>query len=293
MMTRIGITVSGARQYPHHLDVLRPKHTLISINPNELVEKIDQCEILYVWNLTLNEVEDALKLKEHLPHSIYIAQQGETSSLNSLAQERNISIKYAHGVFSKTISEFILASILILQKNLHKTTSRHEWIKNEQRKVSATKALILGRGSIAKYSTELLQKVGISTNIASKQDVFELIHKNSHKTYKDIDHIVCCLPLEEDSEKILNDKFFCHFENANFINISRGKLLETKSLTNALNHGYLRAAVLDALDPEPLPKDHHFWLDDRIVVSPHQSYRSPEWDYLLHRSFIKYVESLS
>lgn len=292
-MTKIGITVSNTRQYPPQLGCLRPKHTLICINPDELLEKIEQCDILYIWNLAMEELERALKLKKPLPHTIYIAQQGETYSINSLARERNIDIQYAHGVFSEAISEFILTSILILEKNLHKTIARHKWIKNDQRKVLGTKALILGRGSIAKYSAKLLHKVGVHTHIVSTQHILKLLDENMHQNYKDIDHIVCCLPLEESTEKIIDDRFFRHFEGANFINISRGKLLDTKSLVSALDHGNLRAAVLDALDPEPLPDGHPFWLDDRIIISPHQSYRSPDWEYLLHSRFIKYIESLS
>jgi len=45
-------------------------------------------------------------------------------------------------------------------------------------------------------------------------------------------------------------------ETAIFINISRGKIVNTESLVKALRYKKIFAAGLDVTDPEPLPPDH-------------------------------------
>ncbi len=40
-------------------------------------------------------------------------------------------------------------------------------------------------------------------------------------------------------------------------------------LLSALDSGQIAGACLDVFDTEPLPIDHPFWSDSRIIVTPH------------------------
>jgi phosphoglycerate dehydrogenase-like enzyme len=53
------------------------------------------------------------------------------------------------------------------------------------------------------------------------------------------------------------------------INVSRGDLVETAVLVEALRQGHLTAAGLDVFDPEPVPRDSPLLKMDNVVVSPH------------------------
>ena len=54
-----------------------------------------------------------------------------------------------------------------------------------------------------------------------------------------------------------------------FINISRGKIVDTDALVAALTSGKVRAAGLDVTDPEPLPSDHPLWTMSNVTITPH------------------------
>ena len=43
---------------------------------------------------------------------------------------------------------------------------------------------------------------------------------------------------------------------ATLINIARGGVVNHDDLTDALKNGVIRAAALDVIEPEPLPRDH-------------------------------------
>lgn len=45
-------------------------------------------------------------------------------------------------------------------------------------------------------------------------------------------------------------------KNSVFVNVGRGKVVDTDALVKALKNHTIFAAGLDVTDPEPLPKDH-------------------------------------
>ncbi len=82
--------------------------------------------------------------------------------------------------------------------------------------------------------------------------------------------LTCLLPLTPETEGILNLNTFSALpQNAYLINAARGKHLIEEDLLTALNSGQIAGAWLDVFQTEPLPKNHPFWLDDRIAITPH------------------------
>lgn len=89
------------------------------------------------------------------------------------------------------------------------------------------------------------------------------------------DTLVCLLPLTEDTRGFLCAKVFARLpRGAHLINVGRGEHLVEADLLAALETGQLGAATLDALTREPLPPEHPFWADPRILVTPHIATRT-------------------
>ncbi|MEI6101838.1 MAG: NAD(P)-dependent oxidoreductase, partial [Eubacteriales bacterium] len=56
-----------------------------------------------------------------------------------------------------------------------------------------------------------------------------------------------------------------------FINVSRGDLVDTMALVDALQNGKLSGAAVDVTDPEPLPEGHPLWHCKNVIITPHIS----------------------
>jgi D-3-phosphoglycerate dehydrogenase len=63
-------------------------------------------------------------------------------------------------------------------------------------------------------------------------------------------------------------------KGAYFVNVSRGKVVQTEALVTALREGRVAGAGLDVLDPEPLPADHPLWSFKNVVITPHIATKS-------------------
>lgn len=97
------------------------------------------------------------------------------------------------------------------------------------------------------------------------------------------DVVVSAAPHTKASEKMFGPSQFTQMKNGSiFINVSRGKLVDTDALTAALDSGHLGGAGLDVTDPEPLPSDHRLWSLSNVIITAHISGRSQHsWNRLL------------
>lgn len=70
------------------------------------------------------------------------------------------------------------------------------------------------------------------------------------------------------------------------VNGSRGGVVDTDALVDALQSGRLAGAGLDVFDPEPLPADHPLTRLDNVVMSPHAADATPEGFDLLNQTAV-------
>lgn len=82
--------------------------------------------------------------------------------------------------------------------------------------------------------------------------------------------LVCLLPLTADTRGILCASTFSALpRGAALVHVARGAHLVEADLIGALDAGQLRGATIDVFEREPLPADHPFRADPRILVTPH------------------------
>jgi len=84
------------------------------------------------------------------------------------------------------------------------------------------------------------------------------------------DILICLVPLTHATRGILNARVFAALpRGASIINVGRGGHLDSHALVKALDSGQLSRAILDVVDPEPLPPSHPLWHHPRVLITPH------------------------
>jgi len=78
------------------------------------------------------------------------------------------------------------------------------------------------------------------------------------------------LPLTPETDGILNREQFKKLpKGAYVINVARGEHLVEEDLLEMIQNGHLSGASLDVFRKEPLPEDHLFWKEPKIMITPH------------------------
>ena len=143
-------------------------------------------------------------------------------------------------------------------------------------------AAIIGLGSIGREIAKHLKNMGMRV-VAVKQttsiepfvdQLFTLDHLPAALSCAD--YIIVTLPLTPQTKKLFNRKTFDMMkENAFFINVSRGDIVEEADLVEALTTKRIRGASLDVFTTEPLPEDSPLWDVPNLFITPHHSAISP------------------
>ena len=84
------------------------------------------------------------------------------------------------------------------------------------------------------------------------------------------DIILVMAPLTEETYHLIDaEAFEMMKETALFVNVGRGKIVDTDALVHALEPGQIDYAALDVVDPEPIGADHPLLKTGKCLVVPH------------------------
>jgi len=84
------------------------------------------------------------------------------------------------------------------------------------------------------------------------------------------DHVVVAVSLSDDTAGLIGSEAFRVMKpTANLVNISRGPVVDSDALVEALTSGQIRCAGLDVTDPEPIPSDHALMALPNCTIVPH------------------------
>jgi phosphoglycerate dehydrogenase-like enzyme len=99
------------------------------------------------------------------------------------------------------------------------------------------------------------------------------------------DVVASAVPLTTATRKMIAAREFAMMKpGAILINVSRGKVVDTDALIDALDKKHVAAAGLDVTDPEPLPKGHPLW-SRNVIITPHSAGQSPGGERRRHELF--------
>ncbi|MFC4771168.1 phosphoglycerate dehydrogenase [Enterococcus hermanniensis] len=242
-------------------------------------DEVDHVAISVGWKKELN---DALLASTQLKWVQSISAGVDYLPLEQFS-ERDVLLSNGSGIHALSISEHIIGTLLSYYRGLNqavKYQEKKEWVADftHYDQLAGKNLLVVGTGHIGQQLSKSIRSLGvnvygINTTGHSAEGFIETYSiKNLTKIVSDMDIVIGILPGTADTYHIFNSDVFDQMKSsAVFVNVGRGNTVHTKELTTALKKQQIAFAALDVFEEEPLPKDSPLWELDNLLITPHIS----------------------
>ena len=239
--------------------------------------------VTYGEDLTAEDIESADNLKW-----IMVASAGIEKMPHAAIAKKGIIVSNVKGIHKTPMAESALAHLLSLKRSLpfiYENQRNREWNrKTKSSELAGSTAVLFGPGAIGSEIGRLLQAFGVKTigcnrsgNDAEYMDEMVSI-ENVSAVLPNADIVLSVLPSTKETYHLLKKEHFQAMkEDAIFMNLGRGDLVEDQVMLEALENGEIGYAILDVFEEEPLPADHPYWKMDNVIISPHVSSHSGKY----------------
>ena len=264
---------------PFNLDALEALADVTVTDAEGLPRAVAGADVLFLWDFFSSALRDAWPHADALKW-VHVAAAGVDAMLFEELRSSDVVVTNAHGTFDQPIAEFVLASILAHNKQLHLSKRLQQdsvWKHRELTRTAGSRALVVGTGGIGRATARLLRAVGLEVRgvgrTTREQDpdfgtVVASTDLAEHVGWAD--HVVLAAPLTEQTRDLVDDAVLAAMQpSAHLINVGRGALVDEDALLSALRTGEIAAASLDVFREEPLPVSHPFWGLENVHVSAH------------------------
>lgn len=286
-------------QHPYNLDAIQKLAEVRITDAAGLQETLKDADILLLWDFFSQALESAWAGAHRLAW-VHAAAAGVDSILFPAFRNSDITLTNAHGVFDRPIAEFVLASILAHDKQLHYSKTlqhRHEWKHRDLQGTYGRNVVVVGTGGIGRETARLLTAVGLHVEgvgrTARTDPDFGTVHASTDlaQAVASADHVVLIAPLTEQTRGMVTQDVLAAMKpSAHLINVGRGALVDEPALIRALQAGRLAAASLDVVAEEPLPDDSPLWDMEQVHVSAHLSGDIHGWRDMLAAQFLQNLQ---
>jgi phosphoglycerate dehydrogenase-like enzyme len=208
--------------------------------------------------------------------------------------ERDVMLTNAQGCYGPEIAEHAFGLLFGLTRGIAQQVrqmSARKWgSENKPVEVRGMTMGIIGLGGIGREVARRAKAMDMKVIAVDAEPMFAerfamvdevtLVERGLDSLVARSDVLVCCAPHTPKSRGMLGAKQFSAMKRGSyFINVSRGKLVKTDALLDALKSGQLAGAGLDVTDPEPLPADHVLWDAPNVIITSHIAGQSQlSWD---------------
>lgn len=203
------------------------------------------------------------------------------------ARERGIAVVYTPHASTDAVADLAVGMMIALLRNIHGCDAMvrkgHFW---EARGGSCSPEMseltlgIVGMGRIGRAVARRCRN-GFGTTVLYNDIVspgwldFVATPVTKDQLYAQADVVTLHVPLTESTRNLIDAAALRGFKKgAVLINTSRGGVVNSLALAEALAAGTLAGAALDVFDPEPLPPDHPLLRAPNTVFTPHIGSRS-------------------
>lgn len=264
--------ISPGKNAQPWIEVLKNQNPDLTIQVYPEIKDPESVEVVMLWNHPQGILSNYPNLK-------LISSMG--AGVDHILRDETIPedipvVRIVDEKLTFSMTNYVIMGVL----NFHRQITRYQ--EDQKKKVwdmsnpeIDVKIGVMGVGALGGDVLEKLDFMGFPVagfGFSEKKDFpYPYYSKDKLSEFLEaVNVIVCLLPLTPDTENILNLELFSKCKKGSYlINVARGKHLVEEDLLEALDKGFLSGALLDVYRTEPLPKDHPFWEESRIQITPH------------------------
>ena len=221
-------------------------------------------------------------LAENMPNLQFVQLFSAGANGFSWLPER-IVLANAYGAYGDSIAEHLLTTTLMAMKRMPEYFEMQQeqgWrLLDDLVRFEGSRILSVGMGAIG---SSYLRKshalgaicYGVRRTVHDCPDfVEELVDPSGiDRLLPEMDVVALSLPGTDEVNGMFDERRLRLMKkDAIILNVGRGNSIVTQDLIRVMNEGHLRAACLDVMNPEPLPKGHPLWTTPRVYLTPHIS----------------------
>jgi phosphoglycerate dehydrogenase-like enzyme len=325
MPVEVLVTVPFSEKLINQLSAISPKINLTAISAQKAseipAEVWAQTEVLYTGHV-IPEPNQAQALRWIQFHFAGIDRYLD----EPLLQREDVLVTTLSGAAAPQVAEYALTMMLALGHKLPALMTaqkKPEWPKDRFERflpfeLNGKTVGIVGYGSIGRQIARLLQPFGV-TILATKRNGFNPTDEGYvvegtgdpqgdfvHRLYppqalrsmiKECHFIVVTVPMTLETKNMVNAAIFDSLKPGAFlIDVSRGGVVNHNDLTDAIKNNKLAGAALDVFPEEPLPSKSPLWQNPNIIISPHISGGSEQYNEraaaLFSENMLRYLSGL-
>jgi phosphoglycerate dehydrogenase-like enzyme len=224
---------------------------------------------------------------------LHVTRGGVNAYLTPSVKARPIQVTGSKGIHGTVFSEFALACILMLAKQLPDCIAAQRekrWQKLAPIEIEGKTLGIVGLGTAGSALARKAKALGMRV-LATKRTTTikpEFVDQLGTPEFlpqllAESDFVVLLLASVSSTFNIIGENELRRMKpTAYLINLTGGRSIEETLLVRALNEGWIAGAVLDAFARHPLPKDSELWSLRNVIITPRiAGITSEKWPALL------------
>jgi phosphoglycerate dehydrogenase-like enzyme len=254
---------------------------------DRLPDALPGADVLFVWRQRPSALFEAWEKAEAL-RWVHTASTAAGDLLTPELIASDVVVTNSRGLFDEPIAEYVLGLVLAFAKDLPGRVRRQDtgtWLTRETERIAGTSVLVAGTGTIGRSIGRKLTAVGMRvTGIGhhgrpTDPDLGEILPMDRlADALRRSDYLVLAAPLTQDTRGMVNATTLAAMPStARVINVSRGALVVTADLVDALRRGRIAGAALDVFGDERPDDSSPLWTLPNVLISPHMAGHVVGW----------------